>query len=48
MEFHVILTLSLPVGDASRNTTIIRTVAANPGSTRDGLRPTVLKAVKGR
>jgi hypothetical protein len=43
MDFHVILTLSLPVGDGVQQATIIRTVTANPGSTRQGLLAWALK-----
>lgn len=45
MEFHIILTLSLPVPNGARTATIIRTVTADPGSTRAGLLGWVLKQV---
>ncbi|OUC93111.1 hypothetical protein CA984_27475 [Streptosporangium minutum] len=37
MEFLVVLTLSKPYGSGFRQATIIRTVTAGPGSTREGL-----------
>jgi hypothetical protein len=43
MEFFVVLTLSLPLGGGVRQATIIRTVTAEPGSTRSGLLSWALK-----
>lgn len=37
MEFLIILTLSRPSGSGFQQATIIRTVTADPGSTRAGL-----------
>lgn len=45
MEFHVILTLSKPFPGGVQHATIIRTVTADPGSTRAGLLGWALKQV---
>ncbi|MER5419897.1 hypothetical protein [Streptosporangium roseum] len=37
MEFLVVLTLAKSLGNGMRQSTIIRTVTAGPGSTREGL-----------
>ncbi|MGC5012473.1 hypothetical protein ACLQ2R_17045 [Streptosporangium sp. DT93] len=43
MEFHIILTLSLVTSSGAQHATLIRTVKANPGSTREGLLNWALK-----
>ncbi|MEU8380652.1 hypothetical protein [Streptosporangium sp. NPDC048865] len=43
MEFHIILTLSKPFPGGVQHATIIRTVTAEPGSTRAGLLGWALK-----